>query len=219
MPCIWAVGVSVQPARVVGWWVWVQPACLQLRYLYPSRTVLRMGIWEAATVGIATAMSVPLAIRGHPNRCGHVGRMTQRIGVKSMSYITTNILRTDDCSDVFTFYGLPDDERSHRQYAAVRHALDAIGARYAVVTRDETTDDGTTVETSVILTPTVPGLVRLLSMCASYRESYETTRYWSDGVDYWDIRGPVTEEYTIEIVGMSRARLAVIESAVGIRID
>ena len=135
-----------------------------------------------------------------------------------MSYITTNILRTNDCSDVFTFYGLPDNDKDRRQYAAVRHALDAIGARYVVVTRDETTDAGTTVETSVILSPTVPGLVRLLSMCANFRESYETTRYWSDGVDYWDIRGQVTEEYTIEIVGMSRARLAVIETASGIRI-
>ena len=135
-----------------------------------------------------------------------------------MSYITTNILRTDDCSDVFTFYGLPDDDRDRRQYAAVRHALDAIGARYAVVTRDETTDTGTTVETSVILSPTVPALVRLLSMCANFRESYDDARYWSDGVDYWDIRGPVTEEYVIDVVGMSRARLAVIESAVGIRI-
>lgn len=135
-----------------------------------------------------------------------------------MSYITTNILRADDYIDAFTFYGLPDDERSRRQYAAVRHALDVTGARYAVVTRDETTDTGTTVETSVILSPTVPALVRLLSTCANFRESYETTRYWSDGVDYWDIRGPVTEEYVIDVVGMSRARLAVIESAVGIRI-
>ena len=139
-----------------------------------------------------------------------------------MSYITTNILRTNDCSDVFTFYGLPDDERSRRQYAAVRHALDAIRARYAVVTRDETTDAGTTVETSVILSPTVPGLVRLLSMCANFRESYETTRYWSDATDYYRAGtvGPewTCEEYTIEIVGMSRARLAVIETASGIRI-
>lgn len=150
-----------------------------------------------------------------------------------MSYITTNILRTNDCSDVFTFYGLPDNDKDRRQYAsqscqaarsyaAVRHALDAICARYAVVTRDETTDAGTTVETSVILSPTVPGLVRLLSMCANFRESYETTRYWSDATDYYRAGtvGPewTCEEYTIEIVGMSRARLAVIETASGIRI-
>ena len=156
-----------------------------------------------------------------------------------MSYITMNVLHADDYSDAwthtltttaekikanatpsgptFTFCDVADNERSRRQYGAVRHALDAIGARYAVVTRDETTDAGTTVETVVLVAPTVPGMVRLLSMCASYRESYDDARYWSDGVDYWDIRGPVTEEYTIDIVGMSRARLAVIESAAGIR--
>lgn len=151
-----------------------------------------------------------------------------------MSYITMNVLHADDYSDAFTFCGLPDDDRVRRQYdelldgsiggaglpdqvGAVRHALDAVGARYAVVTRDETTDAGTTVETVVLVAPTVPGMVRLLSMCASYRDSYDDARYWSDGVDYWDIRGPVTEEYTIDIVGMSRARLAVIESAAGIR--
>ena len=161
-----------------------------------------------------------------------------------MSYITTNILRTNDYSDAwthtlttaaekikanatpsgptFTFCDVADNERSRRQYGAVRHALDAIGARYAVVTRDETTDAGTTVETVVLVAPTVPGMVRLLSMCASYRESYETTRYWSDATDYYRAGtvGPewTCEEYTIEIVGMSRARLAVIETASGIRI-
>lgn len=78
MPYMWAVGASVQPARVVGWDTGLQ----------------RVGIGTAARYRVAVSVSVvygptygylgsgngwhgygyvgAAGDRGHPNRCGHV---------------------------------------------------------------------------------------------------------------------------------------------------
>lgn len=150
------------------------------------------------------------------------------------SYITGNVLSSGDYADESVFYGLPDETERIR-YAALLESLTMADTRYCVITRTTETpgDDGDTVtesETSVITRPSPVWLADMLAMVSPAREASFAghrsgfVRYYSDVCEYYStgvsggvaVPVPVTETYCVDIAGLSRARLDVIETSAGI---
>lgn len=149
-----------------------------------------------------------------------------------MSYITSNVLSNGSAGEGVEFYGLPDDSASRRDYGRHRNFLDRWGIRYAVITRtvETVTDSGTATETETVVLskPSPIWLADMLRFIAPARESLASNgaaRYYSEPCEYYSagvsgyVAVPVahTETYCIDIAGVSPARLAVIETAAGVR--
>lgn len=149
-----------------------------------------------------------------------VSDLADAVGMATgISYVASNVLSAGDYASEYVFDGLPDDDSARKAYAALRARLTDTGTRYAVISRTVAHDTGESAELSVIVAPTPVWLADVLRFTGAVADGdvrVGARRYYSEPCEYYTVNGALTETYCVDIVGMSGARLAVIESAAGI---